>query len=270
MLVLSRNKNQKVCFPELGISVEILDVKGSKVRVGVDAPMEVRILRDELQKGETSQPAPKPHVIRLPQTLRHELRNALHELSLRLHVYQKRAEIDRKAGSGAEQRAQFEPDEMFEAIVRRLEGLSSHQVFSSEGLLAGIGKAPDQPGVALVVDDDDNERELLAGFLRMCGYRVAAAGDGVEAIQYLEDNEPPRVILLDMQMPRCDGESFLRQLRENPRFDETNVFVISGTTPEESGMTPEDGYTQWFGKPLDPRRVVEALSKIEAASACVA
>ncbi len=272
MLVLSRNKNQKVCFPELGISVEILDIKGSKVRVGVDAPMEVRILRDELQKNEPGEPKPKPHVIRLPQTLRHELRNALHELSLRLHVYQKRAEMQRRSGGGDEGRAQLEPDEMFEAICRRLEGLSSHQVFSSEGLLTGIEKNADQPGVALVVDDDDNERELLAGFLRMCGYRVSTAADGVEALQYLEDNDAPRVILLDMQMPRCDGEDFLRQLREQSRFDQTHVFVISGLTAQETGLSPEDGYTHWFGKPLDPRKVVEALSKIEtaSASACVA
>ena len=48
MLVLSRGKNQGIRFPGLGVSVEILEVAGNKVKVGVDAPMEVRILRDEL------------------------------------------------------------------------------------------------------------------------------------------------------------------------------------------------------------------------------
>lgn len=266
MLVLSRQKNQKVQFPGLGISVEILEVKGAKVRVGIDAPLEVRVLRDELQQFDDQAASAKPHVIRLPQTLRHELRNTLHELSLMLHVYRKRAE---KAGDASE--ATMQPQQMFEAIVERLESLGDHRVFAKSGMLVDRSSITHaEVGDALVVDDDDNERELLAGFLRMCGYRVATAIDGVEALAYLERNEPPRFIVLDMQMPRCDGQAFLRQVRKKGVWDPIHVFVISGSTPNELGLNRSDGYAHWIHKPLDPRLLVERLAEIESSPSSVA
>lgn len=49
MLVLTRRKGQKVLFPGLGISVEVVEVSGKTARVAIDAPKEIRILRDELE-----------------------------------------------------------------------------------------------------------------------------------------------------------------------------------------------------------------------------
>lgn len=49
MLVLSRRCNETIVFPELGITVEVLRVKGNTVRLGIKAPDSVRILRGELQ-----------------------------------------------------------------------------------------------------------------------------------------------------------------------------------------------------------------------------
>ena len=48
MLVLSRNSHQKIVFPTLGISVEILKIKGNKVRVGINAPTSVPVHRSEV------------------------------------------------------------------------------------------------------------------------------------------------------------------------------------------------------------------------------
>ncbi|MEM6654697.1 MAG: response regulator [Planctomycetota bacterium] len=267
MLVLSRQKKQRVNFPGLGISVEILDIKGSKVKVGVDAPMEVRILRDEIEDHGAPPEADAAHVVRLPQAMRHDLRNALHELSLMLHVYRKRAE-QTHPDDGAEQ---IDPERMFEAIVERLENLSGHGALSSHGVVSPVAATGRPNGrAALVVDDDSNERELLAGFLRMCDYDVSTASDGLDALRFLEENDAPRVILLDMNMPKCDGQAFLRRVRRVQAWDPINVFVVSGSTPHELGLNPADGYTHWFHKPLDPRLVVEKLAEIEAVGASVA
>jgi len=60
MLVLSRGRQQKIVFPSLGISIEVLHVAGNKVRIGVDAPQQVpvhrgevaeRIFREQLRQG---------------------------------------------------------------------------------------------------------------------------------------------------------------------------------------------------------------------------
>ena len=49
MLVLSRKSDEQVLFPELGIVVKVIRVRGNQVRLGIDAPDSVRILRGELK-----------------------------------------------------------------------------------------------------------------------------------------------------------------------------------------------------------------------------
>jgi len=56
MLVLSRRENQKILFPNLGITVEIIGLKGRNVRIGVDAPPEIRVLRAELAEPNDGGP----------------------------------------------------------------------------------------------------------------------------------------------------------------------------------------------------------------------
>jgi len=246
MLVLSRKEDQKVCFPGLGVTVQVLRVKGSAVRLGVDAPMEVRIIRDELDDDGPDKPPPRTHVIPLPQNLRHDLRNELNSISIALHLFKQEAE----AGYFKDAEATFDK------LVHHLEDLSSNPVLSQDGSLA---TEPEQ-STALLVEDEPNEREMLAGFLRMNGYQVATAGDGLEAFEYLESNEKPSVILIDMRMPRCDGATTIRRIRENPAFDGVKIFAISGSTPEENGLEQGGEVNRWFTKPLNPRSLVDALA----------
>ena len=65
---------------------------------------------------------------------------------------------------------------------------------------------------ALIVEDDTNERELLAGLLRMNGCECITVGDGQDALDYLSKGNRPDVILLDMEMRRCTGPEMLRRL----------------------------------------------------------
>lgn len=113
---------------------------------------------------------------------------------------------------------------------------------------------------ALLVDDDRNERELLAAYLRSFGYQVSTVGDGIEALEYLQDNEAPDVVLLDMVMPRCDGARTIQQIRETPSLMNLRVFAVSGSEPEDVGVriSPE-GVNGWFAKPLDPEQILKQL-----------
>jgi carbon storage regulator CsrA len=248
MLVLSRKTDQKVCFPGLGITVHILQVKGATVRVGVEAPMEVRIMRDELQESSDSGKS-RTHVVRLPRELRHELRNRLNTLSLALHLFKQ--EVD----SGRFQDA----EETFDKLVEHIEQLSQNQALSPEE------HAPKEPPsdrpTALLVEDEPNEREMLAGFLRMHGYEVVTAADGLEAMDYLDRHRRPTVVLIDMRMPRCDGPTTVRKIRKNSALQGIKIFAISGSTPEESGLTADgEDVNRWFSKPLNPRLLVDAMA----------
>ena len=247
MLVLSRKEDQKVCFPGLGITVQILRVKGSSVKIGVDAPLEVRVVRDEIEDKSPQSLPPRSHVIRLPQDLRHELRNELNTVSIALHLFKQELAAGRRECAEA----------TFDKLVAHLERISANEALTPTGVPPTESTKP----TALLVEDEANEREMLAGFLRLHGYQVATAGDGLEALDYLESNEKPSVMLIDMRMPRCDGPTTIRRVRENPAFDGIKIFAISGCTAEESQLnTKDNGVNGWFMKPLNPKSLVDAMA----------
>jgi CheY-like chemotaxis protein len=82
----------------------------------------------------------------------------------------------------------------------------------------------------MLVDDDDDIREIIALILQEEGYRPLTAADGLEAIELLERGEHPKVILLDMMMPGLDGADFLRVVKSRPSFRDIPVVVMSGDT----------------------------------------
>jgi len=83
----------------------------------------------------------------------------------------------------------------------------------------------------LVIDDDDDIREVMQDVLASEGFVVDAAKDGLDALDKLghdgHDGHPP-LILLDMMMPNMDGEAFLKALRGKPDLADAPVVVISG------------------------------------------
>jgi carbon storage regulator CsrA len=58
MLVLSRRPNEKIIFPGLGITVQVAEIKGGRVRLGIEAPPEVKVLREELSGRQNTKSEP--------------------------------------------------------------------------------------------------------------------------------------------------------------------------------------------------------------------
>ena len=250
MLILTRKKKEAIQFPDLSITVEILEASPGKVRVGVEAPVEVRIVRDELAGGEGAEPAEK-RVLRMPAELRHDLKNELNLISLGLHVFKKK--VDR----GLEADYQLS----FEELVQRLQRIANHGALAShinQNQIYTEGNSL----TALVVEDCDNERELLSGFLDLHGFSIASVASAEAALEFLENNPPPKAILLDMQLPELQGADLLKQIRQSEQYNDTLLFVISGTTPEDNKLSEADGMDEWFEKPIDPRKLVSRLRQI--------
>lgn len=80
----------------------------------------------------------------------------------------------------------------------------------------------------LVVDDDPDIRETVGLVLGAHGYRVASAGDGAEALDWLRGNAAPAVILLDLMMPGTDGFEFRARQRADPTLSRVPVVVLTG------------------------------------------
>jgi len=117
------------------------------------------------------------------------------------------------------------------------------------------------------VEDNQNERELLAGFLRMAGFDVVTAGDGADALDYLSAKAPPDFMLLDMIMPRCDGPATVRTIRANPQLAGLKIFAVSGISPGELRLeSGPAGVDRWFPKPVNPNTLVQALNRELATS----
>jgi len=263
MLVLSRRPHEKIVFPHVGITVEVVSVSGQTVRVGVNAPREVLILRGEVPEKEdpARQGGPRPAALAAEaaanaqlaeaqrRELNHRLRNRLNTANLAIHLAQKQLEIGENLSA----------EKTLERALVEFQTLDAE--LASQGISAQHRTETPAPR-ALVVEDDANESVLLAEILRIAGFEVATAADGRCALDYLAEHQRPDVVLLDMRMPRCDGPTTISAIRSNPNLKGLRIVAVSGTQPAELGVpTGPLGIDRWFAKPLDPRRLVTELQR---------
>jgi carbon storage regulator CsrA len=253
MLVLSRRLLEKVLFPGLNIALQIVSVKGNQVRLGIEAPPGVLVLREELQ-GRSAMPAepspPAESTESQVRALRHLVRNRLNVTSLGLGLLRQQA----RAGLIDElERTITKMEEEMQMLRQRLE---------SAAVKAPPATPTRRPCKALLVEDDQNERELLAGLLRLSGFDVDTAGDGCDALDHLQSRGRPDVVLLDMGLPRCDGPTTARAIRRNPDCAGLKIFAVSGHSPEEYDLAQgPDGIDRWFSKPVDPAVLLQEMSR---------
>ncbi len=80
--------------------------------------------------------------------------------------------------------------------------------------------------LVLVVDDDDPTRMLLRDLCESSNFRVIAAADGVEAVEQIATHAPD-LVLLDLMMPLKDGFSVLKWAREDARFAELPIIILT-------------------------------------------
>ena len=245
MLVLSRRPDQRIDFPSLGISVEVLRVSGKNVRLGVKAPPEIRVVRNEIADSELYGDPSGSN--KLSPDVVHSIRNRLNAAVLGLHLLQR--QVEGESTDNAE--------DTIQKILYELGTLSGEV----EQARQPAEKTPESPRRILLVEDDRNESELLAGFLRTYDFDVATARDGGEALDYLAENPTPDFVLLDMRMPGKDGPETIEEIRTNPLYNQLKVFAVSGTEPRSLGVPMgSHGIDGWFPKPLDPRSLVKELS----------
>jgi carbon storage regulator CsrA len=259
MLVLSRRPNEKLMFPGIQTSVQVVSIKPGVVRLGIEAPENVAVYRQELLERMPDKPvpaaAPGEQAIHQLKELSHAVRNRLNAASIGLALLRRQV----KAGMSSACETTLEKIEQeFRMLRERVEGCTKEPERK--------WPARQRSCKALLVEDDSNERELLAGFLRMAGVDVATAGDGTDALDYLRGQEHPDVVLLDMVLPRCDGPTTVREIRRNPALAGMKIFAVTGHPPERFGLERGGaGVDRWFHKPLNPEALLRDL-KLEFGS----
>src|SRR5208283_516309 len=111
----------------------------------------------------------------------------------------------------------------------------------------------------LVVDDDEVVRWSYHRSLQSVSCNVAAASDGEEALQTMEQN-PVDVVLLDMRMPGQDGLSVLRAIKQ--KWPESEVVIITGyPTVASAKEAVRLGAYDYVAKPVGPQEVINVTDR---------
>jgi CheY-like chemotaxis protein len=116
----------------------------------------------------------------------------------------------------------------------------------------------------LVVDDDKDLREIISDVLAAEGHEVRVAADGIAALAELR-NGRPSLILLDMMMPRLDGEGFMRSLRTDPSLADVPVVILTAH-PRAREKAAALGAAGCLLKPVE---LTELLATVEHARQAV-
>ena len=112
----------------------------------------------------------------------------------------------------------------------------------------------------LVVDDEQRMRKLIKDFLLTKEYNVLEAEDGEKAIEVFEENkEKISIILLDVMMPKLDGWSVLRKVRQESKVP---VIMLTARGEEQDELFGfELGVDEYISKPFSPKIL---LARVEA------
>jgi chemosensory pili system protein ChpA (sensor histidine kinase/response regulator) len=107
----------------------------------------------------------------------------------------------------------------------------------------------------LVVDDDRDLRELFTRVLRIAGFDVRLAVDGVTALRQIE-HQVPDAVVLDLDLPHINGQSVQQELREHEHKRHLPIIVVTGT----DWSLPVPPFAT-FQKPVQPDDLVNAVRK---------
>jgi CheY-like chemotaxis protein len=130
-----------------------------------------------------------------------------------------------------------------------------------------------EPGAVqiLLVEDDPHDLELALRALRKSGIsnRVEIARDGAEAIDYIlcegahsarKISETPRVILLDLKLPKIDGLEVLRRVKGDPRTKMIPIVVLTSSKQQQDVVESYKlGVNSYIVKPVNFESFIEAV-----------
>ena len=113
----------------------------------------------------------------------------------------------------------------------------------------------------LIVDDESRMRKLIKDFLMKKNYNILEAEDGEKALQiYEQEKEKIKLILLDVMMPKLDGWSVLRQIRQESKVP---IIMLTARGEEQDELFGfELGVDEYISKPFSPKILVARVEAI--------
>ena len=112
----------------------------------------------------------------------------------------------------------------------------------------------------MIVEDDADTREMLERFLQLEGFDVRTAANGQLALEALEADSAPSVILLDLMMPVMNGWQFRQAQASHPKFSRIPVIVVTAAGARQD--IPVIEADAWLSKPVDFDRLLATLAPL--------
>src|SRR5438067_13530721 len=112
----------------------------------------------------------------------------------------------------------------------------------------------------LLVEDDDDVRDAIAGSLRDEGYVVAEAGNGRLALEWLQRNADPCLVLLDLWMPVMSGMELREKMAQDPRLAAVPLVVVTAAG-DGKARAEEMGAIGYLRKPLDLKDLLATVER---------
>lgn len=241
MLVLSRKENEKLLLPTLNISVEVVRIQGNTVRLGIDAPADVPILRNEIADLKSIDFVPdKDTASQRIGAIAKSIRTRSLSCASALNLLHEHLDGDIAAQS------------LVMDVFNELRSLEDE----TKTALDESSESPTMPH-ALLIDRDQNESRLLASYLRLNGFEVTTAENRDDALDYLSLHSCPDFVLLDILAGQDTTAAFCNQLRDRAPGNKLKLFAFSEVEPS--------GVDHWFPRPIDAERLVRELNAAVAA-----
>ena len=115
----------------------------------------------------------------------------------------------------------------------------------------------------MIVDDSKTIRNLLAFVVKSEGFRVTTAEDGLDGLEKLYSAEQVDLIVSDVNMPRMDGFTFIKTLREQDAYKDVPIIVLSTEGKEKDIATGMNlGANLYMVKPAEPAKMIRNIKML--------
>jgi len=112
----------------------------------------------------------------------------------------------------------------------------------------------------LVVDDSRAIRRIIGEIMKQLGFAVSEAGNGIEALQRLEELGAPDLVLVDWNMPEMNGLDFIKAVRANPTYTDLPLMMVTTETEmERMALAFMAGVNEYVMKPFDKATIRDKL-----------
>ena len=113
----------------------------------------------------------------------------------------------------------------------------------------------------LIVEDNDDTRELYAFVMARAGFEAHKAVDSEAALEMLDECDPD-LIITDIQMPNLSGIDLIRRIRADEKWTHLPIIAMTAFSPDQLAHAAIHGATRVLRKPFEPNRLLSAAFEL--------